>query len=101
MGCPAAAISNEPRAVSETDGYITVREVARRSSMSEKSIRDFIRNDALPHYRKSRSGKILLRWSDFAAWMERRRIELGHDNHLLRILRDMKKARGTRSWACG
>ncbi len=94
MGC-ATAVSNEPRAVSETDDYITVRDVARRSSMSEKSIRDIIRNDALPHYRRSVSGKILVRWSDFEAWMERRRIELKHDDDLLSILRDMK-SRGRR-----
>jgi predicted DNA-binding transcriptional regulator AlpA len=94
MGC-ATAISNEPRTVSETDDYITVRDIARRSSMSEKSIRDIIRNDALPHYRRSASGKILVRWSDFEAWMERRRIELKHDDCLLGILRDMK-SRGRR-----
>jgi predicted DNA-binding transcriptional regulator AlpA len=91
----ATAISNEPRAVSETDDNITVRDIARRASMSEKSIRDIIRNDALPHYRRSASGKILVRWSDFEAWMERRRIELNHDDCLLGILRDMK-SRGRR-----
>ncbi len=91
----ATAISNEPRAVSESDDYITVRDVARRSSMSEKSIRDIIRNDALPHYRRSAFGKILVRWGDFEAWMERRRIELKHDDCLLGILRDMK-SRGRR-----
>ncbi len=94
MGC-ATAISNQARAVSDDDGYITVRDVARRSSMSEKSIREIIRNDALPHYRRSASGKILVGWSDFEAWMERRRIELKHDDHLLSILRDMN-ARGGR-----
>ena len=69
--------------------FLSVKEVARRSSMSEKSIRGFIRNDALPHYRNSRSGKIWLRWTEFMAWMERRRIELRHDDGLLGILRDM------------
>jgi len=82
-----------PATMPQNDDYISVRELARRSSMSEKSIRNIIRNDALPHYRKSRSGKIYLRWTDFTAWMERRRIELKHDDDLLSILRDMKKAR--------
>ena len=77
----------------EDDGYVTVREVARRSSMSERSIRNFIRNDALPHYRNSRSGKIWLRWIEFVEWMEHRRIELKTDDFLLSILRDMAKAR--------
>jgi len=92
-GWPASAISNQPRTASEDEAYITVREVARRSSMSEKSIRNFIKNDALPHYRNSGSGKIWLRWTEFVEWMERRKIELKHDDCLLGILRDMTKAR--------
>ena len=94
-GWPALAISNQPPTGSEDEGYITIREVARRSSMSEKTIRNFIRNDALPHYRNSGSGKIWLRWTEFVEWMQRRRIELKHDDHLLSILRDMN-ARGNR-----
>jgi predicted DNA-binding transcriptional regulator AlpA len=77
----------------QDEGYITVREVGRRSSMSEKSIRNFIRNDALPHYRNTSSGKIWLRWTEFVEWMERRRIELRQDDQLLGILREMAKAR--------
>ncbi len=73
--------------------FISVREVARRSSMSEKLIRSFITNDALPHWRNRKNGKIWLRWADFAVWMERRRIELRHDDGLLEILRGMTKAR--------
>ena len=84
---------NATAAIPEDEGYITVREVARRSSMSEKSIRNFIRNDALPHYRNSGSGKIWLRRIEFVQWMERRRIELKHDDRLLGILRDMTRAR--------
>ena len=84
---------NAMAAVPVDEGYITIREVARRSSMSEKSIRNFIRNDALPHYRNSKSGKIWLRWIEFVEWMERRRIEYKHDDHLLSILRDMRKAK--------
>jgi hypothetical protein len=73
------------------EGYITIREVVRRSSMSEKSIRNFIRSNALPHYRNSKSGKIWLRWIEFVEWMERRRIELKSDDGLLDILRDMTR----------
>jgi len=77
--------------------FIGVREAARRSSMSEKLIRSFITNDALPHWRNRKTGKIWLRWADFTAWMERRRIELRHDDRLLSILRDMSGARTSRS----
>ena len=76
----------------QQDDYIGIREAARRASMSEKTIRKLIRNDALPHYRGGRSGKILLRWADFVEWMERRKIILKHDDRLLSILRDMGKA---------
>ena len=93
-GHAGSAASNEPAGVSGDDGFITVREVAGRSSMSEKSIRNFIRNDALPHFRNSRSGKIWIRWSEFVGWMERRRIELKNDDCLLGILRDMNAKGG-------
>ena len=76
----------------QEDDYIGIREAARRASMSEKPIRKLIRNDALPHYRGGKSGKILLRWADFVKWMERRKIILKHDDRLLSILRDMGKA---------
>ena len=75
----------------EDYGFITVREVARRSSMSEKSIRNFIRNETLPHYRNSKSGKIWMRWIEFVDWMERRRSERKKDDCLLDILRDMTR----------
>ena len=77
----------------DTVEFIGIREASRRSSMSEKTIRSFIRNDALPHYRNSSSGKIWLRWTEFVGWMERRRIQLRHDEGLLDILREMTKAR--------
>ncbi len=92
-GCTASILSSQPCIISDDGGYITIREVARRSSMSEKSIRNFIRNDALPHYRNSKSGKIWLRWIEFVEWMERRRIELKRDDNLLCILRHMSKAK--------
>jgi hypothetical protein len=86
MGTTACATIPENR------DYVSVREAAWRSSMSEKTIRNIIRNDALPHYRNGKSGKILLRWPDFVAWMERQKVQLKHDDHLLRILKKMKKA---------
>lgn len=81
--------------IPENKDYVSVREAAWWSSMSEKTIRNIIRNDALPHYRNGGSGKILLRWPDFVAWMERRKVQLKHDDHLLRILK--KSALTTRS----
>jgi predicted DNA-binding transcriptional regulator AlpA len=82
-------ISNALNSFPESEVFVSIREVSRRSSMSEKTIRNLIRNDALPHYRNSKSGKIWLRWIEFVEWMERRRIELKHDDNFLSILRDM------------
>jgi hypothetical protein len=80
--------------IAGSEEYIDVREVSRRCSLSDKSIRKIIRDDALPHFRNGRSGKILLRWSDFVSCMERRKTQLENDDNLLSILRDMtKKAR--------
>jgi hypothetical protein len=84
MGCSVQVIAG-------TEEYIDVREVSRRCSLSDKSIRNIIRNDALPHYRNGKAGKILLRWSDFVMSMERRKTELENDDNLLSILRDMTK----------
>ena len=93
IGCATGAISNTSYAFPEAD-FVSIREAALRSSMSEKSVRNIIRDEALPHYRRSGSGKIWLRWADFAEWMERRRIELKRDDCVLDILRDMaRKAR--------
>ena len=80
--------------IAGTEEFIDVREVSRRCSLSDKSIRKIIRDDALPHFRNGRAGKVLLRWSDFVACMERRKTQLENDDNLLSILRDMtKKAR--------
>lgn len=88
MGCAAQATAG-------TEEFIDVREVSRRCSLSDKSIRKIIRDDALPQYRNGRSGKILLRWSDFVACMERRKTQMvendDHLDNLLGILRDMKE----------
>ena len=81
-------------AVQDTAGaeeFIDVREISRRCSLSDKSIRKFIRDDALPHYRNGRSGKILLRWSDFVMCIERRKAQIENDDSLLGILRDMTR----------
>jgi predicted DNA-binding transcriptional regulator AlpA len=87
MGCAAQVIAG-------SEEFIDVREVSRRCSLSDKSIRKIIKDDALPHFRNGRAGKILLRWSDFVTCMERRKTQLENDDNLLGILRDMtKKAR--------
>ncbi len=87
-------MASAAQVIAGTEEFIDVREVSRRCSLSDKSIRKIIRDDALPQFRNGRAGKILLRWSDFVACMERRKTQLENDDNLLSILRDMtKKAR--------
>jgi hypothetical protein len=76
IGCAAQVIAG-------TEEFIDVREVSRRCSPSDKSIQRISRNDALPHFRNGRAGKILLRWSDFVICMERRKTQLENDDNLL------------------
>jgi hypothetical protein len=59
--------------------YVTLKVLARRSSLSEKTLRRFIRCKELPHYRADPKGKILIRLSDFNAWIESRRIQVEKD----------------------
>ena len=87
---PAAAIPGR-HGGGETEGYLSLNDVAQKANMSIKHIRKHL--GEIPHYRFSKRGKIWIRWTEFVAWMERRRIELRHDDQLLGILREMAKAR--------
>lgn len=66
--------------------YVTIKELAKRSSMSEKTVSKLIKRGAFPHYRPDPRGKILIRWSEFEAWMESRRIQMGNDADAIEIL---------------
>jgi excisionase family DNA binding protein len=59
--------------------YVTIKVLAQRSSLSERTLRRFIRCKELPHYRPDPNGKILVRFSDFNAWIESRRINVEKD----------------------
>jgi excisionase family DNA binding protein len=55
--------------------YVTIKVLAQRSSLSERTLRRFIQCKELPHYRPDPKGKILVRLSDFNAWIESRQVE--------------------------
>ena len=66
--------------------YVTIKELAKRTSMSERTISKLIKHGEFPHYRPDPKGKILIRWSEFEAWMESRRIQMESDADAREIL---------------
>jgi excisionase family DNA binding protein len=59
--------------------YITIKELAQRLSLSEKTVRRVLRRGELPHYRLHPRGKMLVRWSECEAWIEARRVAIDQD----------------------
>ena len=59
--------------------YVTIKDLALRASMSEKTVRKFIKRGEIPHYRPDPKGKMLIRWSDFEVWIESRRVRIEAD----------------------
>ncbi len=59
--------------------YVTIKDIALRASLSEKTVRKFIRRGEIPYYRPDPRGKILIRWSDFETWIESRRVRIEAD----------------------
>ena len=56
--------------VETEDRYFDLKTLSGRSCMSVRTLRDDLRDPAhpLPHFQKG--GKILVKWSEFIAWME-------------------------------
>ena len=59
--------------------YVTIKDIALRASLSEKTVRKFIKRGEIPYYRPDPRGKILIRWSDFEVWIESRRVRIEAD----------------------
>ncbi len=59
--------------------YVTIKELALRASLSERTVRKLIRRGEFPYYRPDPRGKMLVRWYDFEAWIESRRVRIEAD----------------------
>ena len=59
--------------------YVTIKDIALRASLSEKTVRKFIKRGEIPCYRPHPRGKMLIRWSDFEVWIESRRVRIEAD----------------------
>ena len=70
--------------------YMSLRDIAARASMSERTIRKHLRH--IPHRRLSTRGKIWIRWSDFERWLDGVRAGVRQDEGVMDILRDLARA---------
>jgi len=60
------------RKLGSSDRYFDLKSLSEYSSLGVSTLRDYIRSEGLPHFRK---GKILVRQSEFDAWMESFRVD--------------------------
>ena len=51
--------------------YYTLKQLAKYSSLSVASLRRYIKNEGLPHFKMSK--RVLVRVDEFDQWMEQRR----------------------------
>jgi excisionase family DNA binding protein len=81
------------------DEYLSLRQLAEYSKLSVRSLRRFIAEDDLPHYRVKgaggSTGKVLVRRSDFDRWMETQWRHDGRDIDDI-VNRTMESLRGIR-----
>jgi excisionase family DNA binding protein len=61
----------------QSDRYLDLRGLSRYSSLAVPTLRDYIRQGSLPHYRLR--GKLLVRKSDFDAWIEQFKVDERED----------------------
>lgn len=73
-----------------TDRYMSLKEISRRAAICERTLRRYL--PEIPHSRVGR-GKIRIRWADFVTWMRSRQVEIGQDDVVMEILRDMRASR--------
>jgi excisionase family DNA binding protein len=60
--------------------FLSVGQVAKETSLCERSWRSFIAAGLLPHYRVG--SRILLRWSDVCEFLERHRVDKKRSNNV-------------------
>lgn len=70
--------------------YMKLSEISIRVSMSARTIKKHL--SEIPHYRATRTSPILIKWPDFEAWMERRRIDAREDPDVSAILEKISQA---------
>src|SRR5437867_6721228 len=74
--------------------YVTIKDIALRASLSEKTVRKFIKRGKIPCYRPQPRGKMLIRWRDFEVWIESRRVRIEADADAKEMLEILFFVRG-------
>jgi hypothetical protein len=64
--------------------YLKLSEISRRSSISVRTLKKHLHEIA--HYRSTPASPILIRWSDFQNWMDKRRRDAQDDPDVQAIL---------------
>jgi hypothetical protein len=75
------------RGFAMTDQYLNLRQICRRASICERTLRRYL--PEIPHSRSGPRGKIRINWVDFKRWMKSRQVEIGKDDLVTEILREM------------
>jgi hypothetical protein len=76
--------------LSDTDRFLDLRGLSEYSSLGIPTLRDYIRSDALPCFKVK--GKLLIKKSEFDAWLERFRVNRSKDLNAIcdTILKNLK-----------
>lgn len=73
--------------------YYTLKQLARYSSLSTNTLRQYIKDEGLPHFRMK--NRILVRIDEFDQWMERYRRKITtREEELNRIVDEVMKDLG-------
>ena len=95
-GCQQPRLSLEPgHALGISGEGLRQHLVALRASMSTRFIRKHL--SEIPHYRASARGKIWIDWLDFQSWVRKLRVEIGRDDQVVDVLRDLAQY-GAAKW---
>lgn len=75
--------------------YQTIKEIADRTGVSDKTVRRILRDAGIPHAwsgGRTGQGKIIVRWSDWEDGMQRRMVQIKADSDVMDILEEMASA---------
>ena len=78
------------------DQYLDLRGLSAYSALGVSTLRDYIRAGSLPCFKLK--GKVLVKRSEFDAWMEKRRVQKGKDINAIvnDIMSDLKNGKSDR-----
>jgi hypothetical protein len=70
--------------------YMKLSEISRKASISVRTLKKHL--NEFTHYRSTPRSPILVRWTDFQAWMDKRRQDAQEDPDVQEILERISQA---------